>query len=212
LIAKIEESSFIAHMVILLVTFTMFTFEALTSYEDFKESRLTEEERARIPQTTIQKLEHDKNYPYRPNYKPGYVLIYLAYFLTLELIIIFDVLIEEFRHFGIFFLMAVIFGYLVFIWMWEPYCLSTNFHNKVLRFNHFVIFIFTVVCELHNRLKLTAIVSMSLVYFCIFCMTVVGILGYARIYVESKFREKLSEDPTVTFEFSSDEVKFKEIH
>ncbi len=83
LIAKIEKSSFVAHMTILFVTFTMFTYEAITSYEDFRQSRLTEEERARIPQTTIQKLEHDKNYLHRPNYKPGYVLIYLVYFLTL---------------------------------------------------------------------------------------------------------------------------------
>ena len=43
LIMAIEKSSFIVHMIILFVTFTIFTFEALTSYEDFKESRLTEE-------------------------------------------------------------------------------------------------------------------------------------------------------------------------
>jgi hypothetical protein len=40
-------------------------------------------------------------------------------------------------------------------------------------------------------------------------MVLVGILGYVRIYVESKFREKLSEDPNVDLEFNSTEVKFK---
>ena len=209
LIAKIEKSSFVAHITVLFVTFTIFTYEALTSYEDFRESRLTEEERARIPQTTIKKLEHDKNYLHRPNYKPGYVLIYLVYFFTLELIIIFDVMIEEFRHFGILLLIGVSLGYLILIWMWQPYCLSTNFHNKVLRFNHFVIFIFAVVCELHSRCELSEIASMSLVYFCIFCMVLVGILGYVRVYVESKFRERLSENPNVDLEFDSTEVKFK---
>jgi hypothetical protein len=36
LIANIEKSSFIAHMTLLLVTFTIFSYEALTSYEDFR--------------------------------------------------------------------------------------------------------------------------------------------------------------------------------
>ncbi len=118
-------------------------------------------------------------------------------------------MIEEFRNFGILLLIGVSLGYLILIWIWQPYCLSTNFHNKVLRFNHFTIFIFAVVCELHNRYELSEIASMSLVYFCIFCMVLVGILGYVRIYVESKFREKLSEDPNVDLEFNSTEVKFK---
>ena len=46
-----------------------------------------------MPQSLIQKLEHDKNDPYRANYKPGYILVYLVYYLLLELIVIFDILI-----------------------------------------------------------------------------------------------------------------------
>jgi hypothetical protein len=209
LLPTIEKASFIAHMAVLFVTFLMFTYEALTSYEDYMSSRLTEDERSRISQTTIQKLEHDKNYPYRPNYKPGYVLIYLAYFFVSELVIMFDVLIEDFHQFGLDVLIGVSLAYLVFIWMWQPYCSATNFHNKVLRFNQFVILTFTVVCELLNRLILSEVIIVCLVYFCIFCLMMVSILGYVRIYVESKFRDKLCEDPSVGFEFSSDKVALK---
>jgi hypothetical protein len=206
LMLTIEKASFFAHLAVLFMTFIIFTNEALTSYEDYKDSILTEEERSRIPQTTIQKLEHDKNYPYRPNYKPGYVLVYLAYFFVLELIIMFDILIEEFHQFGLDILVGVCFAYLVFIWRWQPYCWATHFHNKVLRFNHFVMLMFTVVCEVLNRFTLNQVLVTCVVYFCIFCLMMVSILGYARIYVENKFREKLCQDPSAGLGFDSDEV------
>jgi hypothetical protein len=206
LMLTIEKASFVAHLVVLFVAFIIFTHEALASYEDYKDSLLTEDERSRIPQTRIQKLEHDNKYPYRPNYKPGYVLIYLAYFFVLELIIMFDILIEEFHQFGLDILVGVSFAYLVFIWRWQPYCSDTHFHNKVLRFNHFVMFLFTVVCEVLNRFTMSQVAVTCVVYFCIFCLMMVSIMGYARIYVENKFREKLYQDPSVGLGFDSDEV------
>ncbi len=86
-------------------------------------------------------------------------------------------------------------GYLIIIWIWSPYMPAINFHNKALRLNHMVAFIFAIFCEILNKVDLSPVFGMILVYASLALLGIVGIVCCSRIYVEYKFRQKLEDDP-----------------
>ena len=75
----VQKTSFVPNIIALFVTFFMFSYEVFMSYEQYRRSKMTEEERMRTPLSTIEKLEHDENNPDRENYKPGSVLVYFLF-------------------------------------------------------------------------------------------------------------------------------------
>jgi hypothetical protein len=44
---------------------------------------------------------------------------------------------------------------------------------------------------------MTPVIYVSLIYFSLFLMMVVSILGYIRLYVEYNFKNKLDEEPNI---------------
>ncbi len=55
---------------------------------------MTQEEKRSVPKSMIERMEHDENNPDRANYKPGYVLFYLLYFLAVEIVIMMTVMVK----------------------------------------------------------------------------------------------------------------------
>jgi hypothetical protein len=145
----------------------------------------------------IQKLEHDENNPDRPNYKPGYVLVYLLAFFAIEIVIMLTVMVKSFKKYGLDVLIGLEFIYLIFVWIWRPYSRSVDFHNKVLRLNHLTILVIMIVCEIFNKINTTKMVYISLVYLALLFLVIVTVCGYIRIYVEYKFRKRLVDDPNL---------------
>lgn len=114
-------------------------------------SRLTASEKSQVPTSLLEKLECDENNPDRENYKPGYILLYLIYYLLVELILTMNVLVGPMWPYGMEIMLIFTLVYLVIVWKWSPYQWAVNFHNKALRLNHLVAFAFVVVCEILNR-------------------------------------------------------------
>jgi hypothetical protein len=53
---------------------------------------------------------------------------------------------------------------LVAVWVWNPYSMSTNFHNKAIRLNSFSNFFCMVVFQLFNKVTMDKWANMALVY------------------------------------------------
>jgi hypothetical protein len=99
--------------------------------------------------------------------------------------------------FGVEILLFVCFMYLIFIWFWNPYCSTADFHNKALRLNHVTSFLMVIVCEIFNRIKMDQAVYAFFIYLTLFFLIIVCFSGYIRIYIEYKFRKKLLDDPNI---------------
>lgn len=136
----------------LFITFLIYCSEIFISLEEFHHSRLTEAEKARVPKSTYEKLEHDENNPDRSNCKPGYAFFYLLFNLFVAIAMVCDILFEALKEFGMEILLVICFVYWFFVWKWKPYNKAVNFHNKVLRFNHFVAVFFMAVNVIMKRL------------------------------------------------------------
>ena len=113
---------------------------------------MTEAEKAQIPKSVYEKLEHDENNPDRPNYKPGYILFYMVFYLFVELVLMIDVLFVQLGNFGVEIMLILTFCYLLFVWKWQPYSKAVDFHNKALRFNHFTVVFFMAFASLSKRI------------------------------------------------------------
>ena len=99
----------------------MFSYEVFVSYEQYRRSKMTEEEKMRTPLSMIEKLEHDENNPDRENYKPGYILLYLLFYFTIQTLLMINVLIKEISQYGLDLMLGLCFVYLVIVWNWNPY-------------------------------------------------------------------------------------------
>ncbi len=117
----IEKTSFMPHVIILFMTFFIYCLEVFGSYEELQHSRLAEQEKARVPKSMIEKLEHDENNPDRPNYKPGYIFFYLLFYLMVEITLMLNLLIPYLAEFGVEIMLGLSFLYLIFVWTWRPY-------------------------------------------------------------------------------------------
>ena len=173
----------------------MFSYEVFVSYEPYRRSKMTEEEKMRTPLSMIEKLEHDENNPDRENYKPGYILVYFLFYFTVQILLMVNVLIKEISHYGLDLMCALCFVYLVIVWNWNPYNKAANFHNRALKLNHFTAFFFVLACELFTRAQLSPSVFVILIYVSLFLLFVVSCCAFARLYVEYQFRKKLEDDP-----------------
>ena len=96
----------------------MICFEVFTSYDQYKHSKLTEAERARTPASMIEKLEHDENNPDRENYKPGYILVYMLFYLIVQIVLMLNVLVKEISHYGLDAMVGLQFVYLLVVFIW----------------------------------------------------------------------------------------------
>jgi hypothetical protein len=179
----IEMTSFSPHVCIVFMTFLIFCCEVFSSYEEFKHSRLTEQEKARVPKSLIEKLEHDENNPDQPNYKPGYVLFYLLFYLVVEVILMMNVLLPSLKDFGVEIMAGASIVYLLFVWIWKPYHEAVDFHNKALRLNHSIVFVFMMGSAVTKRVQMNVTFYLVFIYV-ILCMLVVAtVCGYLRIAV-----------------------------
>jgi hypothetical protein len=193
----IEMTSFSPHLLIAFMTFLIFCSEVFGSYDEFQHSCLTEKEKARVPKSLIEKLEHDENNPDRPNYKPGYVLFYLLFYLMVEVTLMLNVLLPSLKDFGVEIMTCVSFVYLLFVWIWKPYHEAVEFHNKALRLNHLTVFLFMVGSVVTKRVQMNVTFYVVFIYVILCMMGVVAVCGYLRIVVEYRFRKKLEDDPTI---------------
>jgi hypothetical protein len=66
----------------------------------------------------IEKLEYDANNPDVENYKHGYILMYLIFYLLLEIVLMMSVLIKEMSRYGIEIMLGLQFVYLLILWNW----------------------------------------------------------------------------------------------
>ena len=190
-------TSFSPHLLIAFMTFLIFCSEVFGSYDEFQHSRLTEQEKARVPKSLIEKLEHDENNPDRPNYKPGYVLFYLLFYLVVEIILMLNVLLPSLKDFGVEIMTGVSFVYLLFVWTWKPYHEAVEFHNKALRLNHLTVFLFMVGSVVTKRVQTNVTFYVVFIYVILCMLAVVTVCGYLRIVVEYKFRKKLLDNPSL---------------
>ena len=194
-LGHVQKTSFVPNIIVLFVTFFMFSYEVFMSYEQYRRSKMTEEERMRTPLSTIEKLEHDENNPDRENYKPGYVLVYFLFYFTVQTLLMINVLIKEISQYGLDLMLALCLVYLVVVWNWNPYNKAVNFHNRALKLNHFAAFFFVLACELFSRAQLSPSVFVTLIYVSLFLLFVVSCCAFARLYAEYQFRKKLEDDP-----------------
>lgn len=72
---------------------------------------------------------------------------------------------------------------------------SIDFHNKALRLNHVAAFIFVIICEIMNRIDLSPMIGVVLIYLSLTLITIVVIVCCVRIYIELKFRKRLEDEP-----------------
>jgi hypothetical protein len=185
----------------------MFAYEVFVSYEQYRHSKLTEEEKARTPASLIEKLEHDENNPDRENYKPGYVLLYLLFYFAVQMILMVNVLMKEISEFGLDVMLVLTLIYLIIVWKWKPYNEEVNFHNKALRLNHFAAFWFVLTCEFFNRVEISASVFVGMVYLSLVLLLAISLCGYGRLYVEYRFRKRLQDDPNLMDEKKKELVR-----
>jgi hypothetical protein len=148
----VQKISFIPNIIVLFAAFLIFSHEVFLSYEHYRRSKMTEEEKMMAPLSMIEKLEHDENNPDRENYKPGYIILYFLFYFILQTILMINVLIEEISRYGLDLMFVLCFVYLVIVWRWNPYNKATSFHNSALKLNHFTSFFFVLACELFSRL------------------------------------------------------------
>jgi hypothetical protein len=175
----------------------MFSYEVLVSYEQYRRSKMTEEEKMRAPLSMIEKLEHDQNNPDRENYKPGYILVYFIFYFIVQTLLMINVLIEEISQYGLDLMLGLCFAYLVIVWRWNPYNKAVNFHNRALKLNHFTAFFFVLACELFTRVQLSPTAFVILIYVSLFLLIVVSCCAFARLYLEHQFRKRLEDDPSL---------------
>jgi hypothetical protein len=92
-------------------------------------------------------------------------------------------------------LLFVTFGYLIIVWKWNPYLAAVDFHNKALRLNHLVAFLFVLFCQIINRFEVSSIFSLISVYVSLVFLGIVIVAGFLRIIVERRFRNRLESSP-----------------
>ena len=182
-------TSFSPHLFIAFMTFLIFCSEVFGSYDEFRHSRLTEIEKARVSKSTVEKLEHDENNPDRSNYKPGYILFYLLFYLMVEIALMLNVLIPYLKDLGVEIMSGVSFVYLVIVCTWKPYHERFEFHNRALKLNHLTVFLFMVGSAISKRVHMNIVCYLVFIYVILFMLGVVTLCGYWRIVIEYRFRK-----------------------
>lgn len=113
------------------------------------------------------------------------------------MILMVNVLMKEISEFGMDLMLALTLIYLILVWKWKPYNEAVNFHNKALRLNHLGGFVFVLTCEFLNRVEMSGLVFVGMIYLSLVLLLVISLCGYARLYVEYQFRKKLKDDPSL---------------
>ena len=104
---------------------------------------------------------------------------------------------KEISEFGMDLMLVLTLIYLILAWKWKPYNEAVNFHNKALRLNHSGGFVFVLTCELLNRVEMSGLVFVGMIYLSLVLLLVISLCGYARLYVEYQFRKKLKDYPSL---------------
>ena len=139
----------------------------------------------------IEKLEHDENNSDRANYHPAYVLVYLLYHLMLSLVMVFSVLVRSF-HYSLELALGLCTTYFILIWVWKPYHKSIDIHNKFLRLYYGTFVLFLVICYLFAKVtNISKDFYVVMIYVIMVLISVILIIGFARILIERIYRSKL---------------------
>ena len=115
--------------------------------------------------------------------------------MLVQIILACNVLIKNISHYGLDLMLGMSLVYLIVVFNWEPYNEKVNFHNRALKLNNFTAFFFTLTCEIFNRVSIEPFIGVLLVYISLVLLLIVSLVGFARLYVEYRFRKMLEDDP-----------------
>lgn len=79
-------------------------------------------------------------------------MIYLIFYLLVEIVLMLDILSSSLKDLGLEIMMVLSFVYLTFVWKWNPYHQAVDFHNKILKLNHLVVFFFMAMSVISQRI------------------------------------------------------------
>jgi hypothetical protein len=156
---------------------------------------MTEAERSQIPKSMIEKLEHDENNPDQQNYKPWYVLVYMLFYLSVEISLMMITLNEEVEKYGIKLMLGLSGCYFLLVFFCEPYYKAVNFHNRAIKYNHFIAFLFTLKCEFMKVFAFSAMTKVIFVFINLGLLILMCMIEVVRFRVEYKFRKDLVDKP-----------------
>lgn len=121
----------------------------------------------------------------------------MIFYFIVQVVMMINVLLEFLKDYGVEIMLGMSNVYLIFVWKWNPYISAVNFHNKVLRLNHFVMFLFMAISAFYKRVAISAVLYVVLIYLILLMLIIVAICGYLRILVEYRFRKILLDDPSI---------------
>jgi hypothetical protein len=180
---QLEVSSFSVHLIVLFMTTGIYCFEVFASYSEYVRYKMTPEEKQKIPESMVQKLEHDENYLDRANYHPLYVLVYLLYYFLLSLVMIFSALVESFTY-TLEVTLGLSVAYFLVICIWKPYHISVNIHNHLLKLYYLTFVLFLVIEYLMTKsIKLPLNLHVVLMYIIMGLLGCIFAVGMIRIWL-----------------------------
>lgn len=119
----------------------------------------------------------------------------MMFYLSVEVSLMLITLNDEVGKYGLELMLGLSGSYFLFVFCCEPYYKAVSYHNRAIKYNHFIAFLFTLTCEMMKMFKLSAMTKAILVFINLVFLIIMLIIEIVRFQVEYKFRKDLKDKP-----------------